>query len=161
MPKTPLPESAWLFILGELKARGILGSLWKQGNFAVLIVSVLVLLIISFWALIPVFGVIRMDREMPGKPLRMRFLAEGRFLKRYGALSHYLRVYIKEIKRRLARKEGHAGDDETERRLHELICTGLDEREQALFFSAYRGEPFKYRDFPAIINIFNMVLELL
>ena len=158
LPGADLPPSGWFFIRGELKARGIFGNLWRQGNFAVLIVSVLTLLVIGFWALIPVFGVIRDDKEKPGKSLRERFLAEGRFLKRNGALTHYLRVYIKEIKKRLARKEGPAGDDEMEKKV--LSLAGSDEeRNRALLAGVFRGGPFRHRDFLKLIIIMNKILE--
>ena len=156
--RADLAPNGWLFIRGELKARGVLGNLWRQGNFAVLIVSVLTLLVIGFWAVIPVFGVIRDDKEKPGKSLRERFLAEGRFLKRNGALAHYIRVYIKEIKKRLVRKEGPAGDDEMEKKILSLMGSD-EEKNRALLTGVFRGAPFRHRDFLKVIIILNKILE--
>ena len=114
-------EGDWLFIRGTTRVQGFLGSLFRQGNFQVLLVSALVLLVIGFWAVIPGFGLVRGDDEKPGKALRERFLAEGRFLKNYGALDFYCQAYIKEIKRRLAHKEGLSSEEEIQRRIFELL----------------------------------------
>ena len=156
----------WLFIRGETKTSGLFGSLWRHGNMAVLLVSVLVLLVIGFWSAIPMFGLIKEDDEKPDKPLRERFLAEGRFLKRYGALEAYRDVYVREIKRRLARKEGLVDDAELIQRVMEI--RGKDGNNSPLndcilndciiLESIFLGEPFNYRDFPKMIVIFNIIL---
>ena len=156
------PPGPWFFIRGSVRARGLLGSLWREGNFVVLLASVLVLLVAGFWAVIPVFGLVRHDDEKAVKPLRERFLAEGRFLKRYGALDFYRAVYVKEIKRRLARREGLTADDEIERRLIDISrvnSRGRPTEERDLLVRALYGEPFKYREFPKMIVIFKTILE--
>jgi hypothetical protein len=154
---TTASEGAWFFIRGTTRVRGLLGNLFTHGNLTVIIVSALVLLAAGFWAVIPVFGLVRGDNERPGKPLRERFLAEGRFLKRYGALELYRDRYITEIKRRLARKEGILGDDEILRRVEE-IC-GKTERDSLMFARIFNGEPFTYREFPKVIVILKTILE--
>ena len=137
-----LPGEGWLFIRGNMRPQndGILGTLFNEGNLAVLLVSLMVLLIVGFWAVIPIFGLVRRGRERPGKPLRERFLAEGRFIKRYGALDFYRDIYIKEINRRLARK-GISSD-----KIEEEIRT-------------IQGENVKIGDFPGIIKTLKTILE--
>ena len=162
----PGNQGGWLFVRGTTRAReGILGSLFKQGNLAVLLVSVLVLLVVGFWAVIPGFGLVRGDDERPGKPLRERFLAEGRFLKRYGALETYRDIYVKEIKRRLARKEGLSSDEEIEKRVLDIWGRPSDrglavrEPENRMIVRIFRREPFRYREFPGMIIILKTILE--
>ena len=148
----------WLFIRGATRVSGLVGSLFRHGNFAVLIVSALVLLVVGFWAVIPRFGLVRGDDERPGKPLRERFLAEGRFLKRYDALGSYRDIYVREIKRRLARKEGLRTNDEIIRYFQGDRGLGIEDRDQ-LFARALRREPFTYREFPKMIIILMNILE--
>ena len=97
-------NSGWLFIRGNTwyQNQSILGSLFRHGNFTPLLVSILVLLLAGFWAVIPIFGLVREDRETPGKAIRERFLAEGRFLKNFRALDTYRELYVREIRRKLA-----------------------------------------------------------
>lgn len=152
-------KSGWLFIRGKAKISGLFGNLFEEGNLAVLLVSVFVLLVVGLWNVIPMFGLVRYDDEKPGKPLRERFLAEGRFLKRYGALDFYRGIYVKEIKRSLLRREGISGDEETVKRLLEIWGRPSEEKEAVLLVRALNGEPFTYREFPKIINIFNTILE--
>ena len=153
------PESGCLFIRGSSKVSGLLGSLWRQGNLSVLLVSVLVLLIIGFWAVLPLFGLVRENKEAPGRPLRERFLAEGRFLKKYGALEYYRLAYVREIKRRLARKEGLTTDDEIESRALSLWGGEANERDSGLLGRALGGRHYSYREFPKMITIFKTILE--
>jgi len=154
----------WLFIRGTARTQGLWGSLFRHGNLGVIGVSALVLLAVGFWAVIPMFGLVRRDGERPGKPLRERFIAEGRFLKTYGALGFYRDVYVKEIRRRLARKEGISDDDAViEHVLNALNRAGNDKegqmKEGQLFISAIRKEPITYREFPKMISIFRTILE--
>jgi len=133
-------EPSWFFIRGTAKIQGLFGSLWRQGNLTVLLVSLLVLLIICFWTVIPMFGLVREDDEKPGKALRERFLAEGRFYKRYGALDVYRNAYLKEIKRKLAQKEGLLDKDEIEKQLN-------------------LTEHYTHAEFPKMIIILKNILE--
>ena len=149
-------NGGWLFIRGSERLSGLLGDLFTEGNMPVLLVSILVLLVTCFWTVIPVFGLVRRDDDKPGKPLKERFLAEGRFLKRYGALESYCRIYMKEIKRRLAGKEWLCSDDEIEKRLREILGRSWDSRLLALML---HGGAFSYREFPKMIVIFNTILE--
>jgi hypothetical protein len=151
-----LLQNGWLFIRGATRIRGILGTLFSHGNLAVLAVSVLVLLVVGFWAVIPRFGLVRGDDDRPGKPLRERFLAEGRFLKRYGGLGSYRDVYVREIKRRLARKEGISTDDEI---IGYIQGKQIEEQDMQLFVSALRGKPFAYSEFPKMITVLKNILE--
>ena len=150
-------EDEWLFIRGTTKVSGLLGRLWQEGNLPALVVSVLVLLVICFWAVLPMFGMVKEENDRPLKALRERFLAEGRFLKRYGALDMYTGKYMKEIKRRLAGKEGIADNEEIEKRV--LAIWGKQGEKNALLLKALRGEKFSYNEFPRMIIIFKTILE--
>ena len=150
------PLQGWLFIRGTARVRGIVGNLFRHGNLAVLALSVLVLLAVGFWAVVPRFGLVRGDDERPGKPLRERFLAEGRFLKRYGALGFYRDVYVREIKRRLARKEGFCTDDEIIGYINEQK---IEEQNMQLFVKALRGGAVAYSEFPKMIITLKNILE--
>ena len=159
-------ESGWLFIRGKAKVRGLLGTIFQQGNFAVLLVAVLVLLVVCFWAVIPGFGLVKWDNEnsyrQSLRPLRERFLAEGRFLKSYGALDFYSQVYVREIKKRLAVREGIIGDEESMNRALEIYKRSHekpeDEKGRSLLARAFLKEPFTFKEFPELINIFETVL---
>ena len=146
-------ETGWLFIRGQARVIGLLGSLFRHGNMAALLVSIFVLLAIGFWAVIPRFGLVRRDDEKPGKPLRERFLAEGRFLGKYGALSFYAQLYVKEINRRLMRKEGLSSNDEIEQWI--LDQGGSPE----LLIKALRGQMITKREFPKLQKQFINILE--
>jgi hypothetical protein len=155
-------ESGWLFVRGKAKVRGLLGTIFQQGNFAVLLVAVLVLLVVCFWAVIPGFGLIKWDSEKSSRPLRERFLAEGRFLKRYGALDFYTQAYVREIKRQLAMREGIIEDEESLKRALEIYegpHKKEDEKESRLLAKAFNKEPFTFKEFPELINVFKTVLE--
>jgi len=153
-------ENGWLFIRGATKVRGLIGSLFRQGNLAALLVSVFVLLVIGFWTVIPMFGLVRGDNEKPQRPLRERFLAEGRFLKRYGALDFYRNVYIREIKKRFAFREGIVSDDEIEKRLLDSeLSLKVEGRDRDLLLRAFHGELIRYREFPKMIIVLKTILE--
>ena len=160
----PGNEGGWLFIRGAARTQGLWGSLFRYGNIAVVAVSALVLLVVGFWAAIPTFGILRGDNERPGKPLRERFAAEGRFLKRYGALNFYQHAYITQIKRRLAKKENLSTHDEITNRLLEIAGKTGGEWESRLVINAIREEeanptPIRYREFPKMVILFRNILE--
>ncbi|MDR2702106.1 MAG: DUF4350 domain-containing protein [Spirochaetaceae bacterium] len=89
-----------LFIRMLSGERHLFGNLAERGNPLALAVSIALLIITGFWMAIPVFGRFRPEPERPGKPLRERFLAEGRFLAKYHALGKYIEVYKKELEQR-------------------------------------------------------------
>jgi len=155
-------ESGWLFVRGKAKTRGLLGTIFRQGNFAVFLVSIFALIVVCFWAVIPGFGLVKRDDEKPSRPLRERFLAEGRFLKRYGALDFYNRAYIREIKRRLAVREGIMKDEECLERALEIYSSPngkpKDEKGSRLLVKAFHKEKIYFREFPDLINAFRTVL---
>ena len=152
-------EKGWLFIRGTTRTQGLWGSLFRHGNLGVVAVSALALLVVGFWAAIPLFGLVRRDDERPEKPLRERFAAEGRFFKTYGALGVYRDAYVKEIRRRLAGKEGLSADDKVTGRVLEALGTESTTHEGRLIISALRKEPIAYRDFPKMLIIFKTILE--
>ena len=152
-------DEGCLFIRGTTRGRGLVGSLFRQGNLLEPCVAGLVLLVVCFWMVIPGFGVVRGDNEKPGKPLRERFLAEGLFLKRYGALNFYRESYLKEIKRRFARKEGILADEAIQGRVLEILGKSAGQRDCRIFTKVLHGENISRREFPRMITIFNTILE--
>jgi hypothetical protein len=94
-----------LFIRGRRAAKDLFGKLAERGNPLPLIVSVLALVSIGFWMVIPGFGVLRFEEERRTRPIRDRFRAEARFLKKYHALDSYLEVYLREIKNKCRDRE--------------------------------------------------------
>lgn len=96
----PKDKNGVLFIRGLSGDRNVLGNLAERGNPAALIISLVLLIIVGFWMVIPVFGRYKASPEKPGKPLRERFLAEGRFLKKNHALGKYIETYKKELEQK-------------------------------------------------------------
>jgi hypothetical protein len=129
-----------LFIRGRRIIPSLWGNLAERGNPGCLILSILVLAGIGFWMLVPVFGRVRRDEEPPGKPLRERFLAEARFLKKYRGLDLYVDIYIRELRSRLRRQ-------------------GYDDKEIARFIPAKPGPEF--RDFVKFRETIDTISERL
>ena len=96
----PEEDRGVLFIRTISGERHLLGNLAERGNPAALIISLVLLIITGFWMSVPLFGRSRPAPERPGKPLRERFLAEGRFLKKNNALGKYIEIYEKELEQR-------------------------------------------------------------
>ncbi|MDR2313598.1 MAG: hypothetical protein LBE02_03610 [Spirochaetaceae bacterium] len=102
-------DLAWDLLLNPGKTGGVLfiqkpyqnllqdnpffGRLFTRGNPAALFIAAGLLVFIGFWMVIPLFGRSKPVPELPGKALRERFLAEGRFLKKYRAVDRYLEIY--------------------------------------------------------------------
>jgi len=82
-----------LCVRGGEKIKHLFGSLAERGDPRPLGISALALIVIGFWAAIPLFGRAKNVPVLPGKPLRERFLAEGRFYLKYGDLSNYAKNY--------------------------------------------------------------------
>ncbi|MCL2834289.1 MAG: DUF4350 domain-containing protein [Treponema sp.] len=107
------------FVRGETRPQGLVGRFFQHGNFLIIIITCIFLTAVGFWMAIPVFGIVRADQNQ-GKALAERFLAEGRFLKRFNSLDSYRAVYIREIKHRL----GGISDDEFIARAAEFLTDG-------------------------------------
>jgi hypothetical protein len=96
-PDTQSGGKGILFIRGIAEERRLFGGLFERGDPRPLIAAALLLIILGFWMVIPSFGRYQPISERPGKPLRERFLAEGQFLKKYGALDKYREAYEREL----------------------------------------------------------------
>jgi hypothetical protein len=101
------------FIRGAGRPESFYTKLEERGNPVFLIISALTVIGLGFWMVIPAFGRPQKDDEPPGKPIRERFLAEARFLKKFRALDTYLSIYIQELKLKFRRREGSYCDDKT------------------------------------------------
>ena len=90
----------------NIRARNsMFGAIMERGNPVPVIISSLILVILGFWMVIPVFGLVSSEKHAASRPIKDRFTAEIRFLKKYEALNHYLNVYRREQKQEHAKKE--------------------------------------------------------
>ena len=147
------------FIRGREKVQGLVGRLFRQGNFTVLIISGLGFLFVGVWSGIPGFGVVRGDDAYPGRPLRERFLAEGRFLKRWGALDSFRAAYWREIARRLKKRESPNNEEEIFRRALEIWEKAAGQRDLAAARTALSPGRLKDRAFTKSIIILKTIVE--
>ena len=76
----------------------MLGAIIQRGNLVPIFVSSILLILVGFWSLIPVFGLVSKEKQRTSRPIKDRFNAEIRFLKKYRSLDHYLHVYEREKK---------------------------------------------------------------
>jgi len=74
------------------KSNSILGAIMERGNFTPVIISALLLIFVGFWAVVPRFGLAVNERQRHSRPIKDRFTAEIRFLKKYKALDYYLDI---------------------------------------------------------------------
>jgi hypothetical protein len=148
-----------LFIRGERRGQSIMGRIFQLGNFKVVVISAIILIIIGFWSLIPRFGVVKGNDERKGKTLVERFRAEGEFFKRFGALDVYQTKYFREIRRRLMKKE-NLSDEEVLPKAVELLKPGnyeeMREIEQVMLYY-----PKNKNDFLKSVVIHKTILERL
>jgi len=82
-----------LFVRERKLPKNILGKIMERGNLLPVVISAFLLIVLGFWMAIPVFGLTAVEKQRTSRPIRERFLAEIRFLKKYRALDHYLDVY--------------------------------------------------------------------
>jgi hypothetical protein len=95
--RTTADNAGVLFIREKHLKKGLFGNIADRGNAVPPGVSVPLLVLIGFWMVIPVFGLVFYDRHSAARPVRERLTAEIRFLKKYDALDYYLKVYLREI----------------------------------------------------------------
>ena len=144
-----------LFIRGERQVQSIMGRIFELGNITAIILSAFTLVVLSFWSVIPLFGVVKENEEIPGKALAERFLAEGLFLSRYKALDQYRARYFREIRRRLIKRE-NLEDEEIIPRAAALAGIDIKLIEQVLNPGIY-----KKKDFLRSVLIYKAILECL
>ncbi|MCL2720771.1 MAG: hypothetical protein FWD47_05475 [Treponema sp.] len=89
-----------LFIRGQYRETrsSLFGPIMERGNLYPVIISVILLIILGFWMVIPMFGLVSEEKQRTSRPIKDRFNAEIRFLKKYNALDYYLDVYKREHK---------------------------------------------------------------
>jgi len=85
-----------LFVRERKLPKNILGKIMERGNLLPVVISAFLLIVLGFWMAIPVFGLTAVEKQRTSRPIRERFLAEIRFLKKYRTLDHYLDVYERE-----------------------------------------------------------------
>ena len=112
--RTSAENPGLLFIREKRVTKGFLGKIADRGNFFPLVISALILIVLGFWMVIPMAGLVFSEKQSRARPIRERFLAEIRFLKKYGALQSYLEIYLRELK--LRGREGDSAEIEQETR---------------------------------------------
>jgi hypothetical protein len=85
-----------LFIHMRNIEKSIFGRIMERGNMLPVIFSALLVIILGFWMVIPVFGLVFEERQKNSRPIKERFAAEISFLKKYKALDYYLDIYKRE-----------------------------------------------------------------
>ena len=76
--------------------KNMFGKIMDKGNLLPVGISAFLLVVLGFWMVIPVFGLTAIEKQRTSRPIRERFIAEIRFLKKYRALDNYLDVYERE-----------------------------------------------------------------
>jgi hypothetical protein len=104
--RTSLAEPGLLFVREKRVTRGLLGKIAGRGAVFPLALSALLLVIVGFWAVIPMVGPVFSEQRSRARPIGERFRAEVRFLKKYGALQSYLETYARELKSQARGGEG-------------------------------------------------------
>ncbi|MDR2964800.1 MAG: DUF4350 domain-containing protein [Treponema sp.] len=85
-------ETGILFVLytrEEKIPKKLLGALMQRGNIVPVLVSVILLIFFGFWMVIPVFGLVKEEKQSNARPIKERFAAEIGFLKKYKGLYYY------------------------------------------------------------------------
>jgi len=85
-----------LFIHAWYIEKSIFGKIMERGNMLPVIFSALFVIILGFWMVIPVFGLVFEERQKNSRPIKERFATEISFLKKYKALDYYLDIYKRE-----------------------------------------------------------------
>jgi len=83
-------NSGVLFVRKRNLPNSMLGKIMERGNLLPVGISALLLIVLGFWMVIPIFGLVSVEKQKIARPIRERFLAEIRFLKKYRALDNYL-----------------------------------------------------------------------
>jgi hypothetical protein len=97
-----------LFVRDIYTPQAFFGAIMERGNLLPVGVSAFLVIFVGFWAVIPLFGMVLTEKQKTSRPIRERFTAEIRFLKKYEALDYYLDVYEREQK-----PEGNPGNKKT------------------------------------------------
>lgn len=85
-----------LIVRDKLISKAFFGRLIEQGNFLPVCISIVLIVVLGFWMVIPVFGLVFTEKQFTSKPIRERFNAEVKFLKKYAALDYYYEIYLRE-----------------------------------------------------------------
>jgi hypothetical protein len=94
------------FVRERQTVNSIFGKIMERGNLVPLGISIFLIIIIGFWMVIPVFGLVFEEKQKNSRPIRERFAAEISFLKKYKSLDYYLEIYDREkLSEELIKKE--------------------------------------------------------
>jgi hypothetical protein len=90
-------ENKGVFFARERQAvNSMFGKIIERGNLVPLGISIFLLIILGFWMVIPVFGLVFEEKQKNSRPIRERFAAEISFLKKYKSLDYYFEIYERE-----------------------------------------------------------------
>jgi hypothetical protein len=84
------------FVRERQELNSIFGKIMEKGNLVPLGISIFLIIILGFWMVIPIFGLVFEEKQTNSRPIRERFAAEISFLKKFKSLSYYLEIYERE-----------------------------------------------------------------
>jgi hypothetical protein len=84
------------FVRERQTTNSIFGKIMEGGNLIPLGISIFLLIILGFWMVIPIFGLVFEEKQTNSRPIRERFAAEISFLKKFKSLDYYLEIYERE-----------------------------------------------------------------
>jgi hypothetical protein len=80
----------------QTASSSMFGKIMERGNLIPLGISIFLIIILGFWMVIPVFGLVFEEKQTNSRPIRERFAAEISFVKKYKSLDYYLEIYERE-----------------------------------------------------------------
>jgi len=86
-----------LFIRARYIAKSFFGKIMEKGNIISVCIPAFLLIVLGFWMIIPVFGLVFEEKQKKSRPIRERFSSEVNFLKKYKSLDYYLEIYDREL----------------------------------------------------------------
>ena len=91
----PSEEKGILFVRSSNRnaSNSLIETIMERGNLIPVIISAFLLIFLGFWMVIPGFGLVPEEKQRMSRPLKDRFTAEIRFLKKNHALNYYLKAF--------------------------------------------------------------------
>jgi hypothetical protein len=90
-------ENKGVFFVRERQTvNSMFGKIMERGNLVPLGISIFLIIVLGFWMVIPVFGLVFEEKQKSSRPIRERLAAEISFFKKYKSLDYYLEIYERE-----------------------------------------------------------------
>ncbi|MDR0443352.1 MAG: hypothetical protein LBH44_08115 [Treponema sp.] len=84
------------FVRDRHVSKALFGKIMERGNMIPVGISAFLVIFLGFWTVIPLFGLVYTEKQKTARPIRERFTAEIRFLRKYRALDYYIKIYERE-----------------------------------------------------------------